>query len=574
MQKLIKALLPYLKPHRAKVFWSIILTLPLAAIKGYQAYLVKPIIDRGLSAQSTFSEALWLAGLLFALALLNYPARFLHFYLMRFVVDRATCDMRRELFDKYQRLPMSFFSAQKQGEMVSVAMNDTVVLAQGFRGLVDLVREPLTAILYFGLLLYHDVQLTLAVMATIPLLLIIFKKSGKLTRGYIHKVQSAVANMTHSVSEGLAGQKMAKAFNLQNYMLGRFDQGQENYFESQMQTTRVEENAHPLVELVGAMAFCGVILFAHHRIVSGDLTTGNFIGFVASLALLMDPIRKFSQANIKMGQARAAHERIRIHLDLNEEKINAGFELGEFTDSLRINHLSFSYGDDPVLKDVSLEIRKGEKIAFIGPSGSGKSTLMNLLLRLYPVSAKTILIDQNDINKLSLESLRSQFGLVSQDVFLINDSVLENLCLGKKYSDDKIREALEVAGAWEFIQLLPQGLQTLLGDRGMRLSGGQAQRLTIARAFLINPPILLFDEATSALDNQSEKIVQQALDRLAGGKTVIAVAHRLSTIQNFDRIYVFKDGRIIEHGSHQELMDRAGEYSRLYQLGTYPETPS
>ena len=568
MKKLIKALIPYLRPHRAKVFTALALTVPLAAIKGYQAYLVKPIIDKGLSGTGSFEEALWLAGLLFAMALLNYPARFFHFYLLRFVVDRATCDIRDELCKKYQNLPMSFFSAQKQGEMVSVAMNDTVVLAQGFRGLVDLVREPLTALFYVGLLFYNDVQLTFAVMVTIPLLILIFRKSGKLVRSYVHQVQGAIANMTHNISEGLAGQKMAKAFNLQPYMITRFMRSQEYYFEQQMKTTWVEENAHPLVELVGALAFCGVILFAHHRIVVGALTTGNFIGFVTALALLMDPIRKFSQANVKMGQARAAFERIREHLDLNEEKVLSGHEADAFFDSLMISNLSFSYGNEKVINNISLEIKKGEKIALVGPSGSGKSTLINLLLRLYNVPNKSIFLDNSDINKLSLQSLRANFGLVSQDVFLINDSVRENLCLGHAFPEDKLRESLEVAGAWDFVQNLPKGLETILGDRGMRLSGGQAQRLTIARAFLFNPPILLFDEATSALDNQSEKVVQQALDRLAGGKTVIAVAHRLTTIQNFDRIYVFHEGQIIEQGNHAELMNRQGEYARLYQLSS------
>lgn len=314
------------------------------------------------------------------------------------------------------------------------------------------------------------------------------------------------------------------------------------------------------------MAFAGVIIFAHHRITTGALTTGGFISFVASLAMFMDPVRRFTKANAKLNQAKAAAVRIFGLLDVKEEAQENLKELSGFNSTIEFKNVSFSYGEGTVLKNFNLVIKKGEKIGLVGLSGSGKSTLISLLLRLYPVTQGEILIDGENINNYSLVSVRKIFGLVSQDIFLFNDTIRENLTTGDVHTDEEINHALEISYASEFVKDLPHGLMTQIGDRGLRLSGGQSQRLTIARAFLKNRDVLLFDEATSALDNESEKIVQAALERVAGHKTVIAVAHRLSTLKDFDRIVVMKDGSMIEEGSHQVLMSRDGEYKKLFEL--------
>jgi subfamily B ATP-binding cassette protein MsbA len=333
-----------------------------------------------------------------------------------------------------------------------------------------------------------------------------------------------------------------------------------------MRTTFVEEMAHPFVEVIGAMAFAGVIVFAHHRIQIGETTIGEFISFIAALALFMDPIRKFSQANVKLSQAQAASERIHKLLDTPEEVDQGLISEAEFSEGIIVEGLKFSYGEGDVIKNLNLKVNKGEKVALVGLSGSGKSTLINLLLGLYPFSEGRVLIDGKPLQDYSLHGLRSFFGLVSQDIFLFNDTILNNLCLGKNFSDEQIAEALNVAYCDEFINKLPDGLETIVGDRGTRLSGGQQQRITIARAYLQESPILLFDEATSALDNESEKVVQKALENLAGHKTVIAVAHRLSTIQDYDRIYVLHEGSLVEEGTHKELCALGGEYAKLYEL--------
>ncbi|MBP9674591.1 MAG: ABC transporter ATP-binding protein [Bacteriovoracaceae bacterium] len=566
MLKLIKTLYPYLRSHLRLVIGSLLFSIPLAGVKVYQAYLVKPIFDQGLSSASSQRDVFFLCAILLGLALLNYPFRFFHFFWIRKVVEHATCDLRLKLYAKFQKLPLTYFTQNKVGELMSHALSDTQILSQGFRASVDLVREPLTALFLLSLAFYRDWQLSLVVCVVFPLFVIIFQKSGNKIRKHTSEVQASMGEMTHHLQEGLAGQKIGKAFNLQNYFLQRLKKAQDFNFLSIMKTSKIEENAHPLVELVGAMAFVGVILFAHHRVASGELTTGGFISFVTALALFMDPIRKFSQANVKMNQALAASKRIFQVLDLEEEKDSGSQKIESFKQGITVSHLTFSYGEKEVLKDFSLAIKKGEKVALVGLSGSGKTTLINLLLRLYPHKKGAILFDGIPLEEMTLDSLRSQFGLVSQDIFLFHDTVRENLCLGKSYPIDKITEALKVAEALDFVQALPQGLETMIGDRGIKLSGGQAQRLTIARAYLANAPILLFDEATSALDNESEKMVQKALEQLGQDKTILAVAHRLSTIQNYDKIVVLKEGMIVESGTHSALMQKQGEYFRLYQL--------
>ena len=563
----VKFLLPYIRQFKVKIIGTIALSLVLALLKGAQAYLVKPIFDNGLSPNTPAEQTWWLAGILFGLMLLNFPCRFYHFYWIRYVVDRATCLVREDLYTKLQRLPMKFFIESKHGNLISNILNDTHTFSQGFKGIIDLIREPLTAAIMLGLAMYRDWQLTLIIIAVSPLFILIFNSSGKRVKKSQTEVQQDLGELTHSINEGISGQKIIKAFNLRSFSVKRFAQAQDRFFNSQMKTTVTEEIAHPLVELVGAIAFCLIIVFAHYRISEGFMTTGDFVSFVTAMALFMDPIRKYSQANIKLNQANAAAERIHAVLNIPEERNDGAIVGHEFAQKIEIKNLSFSYGDHQVLTDFNLVLEKGKKVALVGLSGSGKSTLINILLGLYPFSQGEILIDGLPIQKFSKEGLRTLFALVSQEIFLFNDTVRGNLNLDSEFSDQQLKEALKVANALEFVEKLPMGLDTILGDRGARLSGGQQQRVTIARAYLRNAPIFLFDEATSALDNESEKLVQAALDQITGSKTVLTVAHRLSTIQNYDQIVVMQEGKIVESGKHDQLLAQQGEYFRLYQLG-------
>lgn len=566
IELLTKKLFPYIAPYKYKVILTVLLSVALAAIGGLQVSLVKPLFDRGLSPDATSQEVIILAAQLLGLGILNFPCRFLHFYWLRFIMEKATCSVRAEVFNKLLRLPTSFFHGSKQGQLISNSLNDTQIFASGFKAVIDLIREPLKAIVYLGMAFWADWQLTLVIFVIAPFLILIFGISGKKVKNNQGSVQEEHGELTHNITEGLSAHKITKAFNLQDFVYKRFKYAQERFFNAQMKTSFVEEMAHPFVELVGAMAFSGVIVFAHFRIQSGEMTMGEFISFIAALALFMDPIRKFSQANVRLSQAQAAAERIFGIFNLEEEKDNGTEVVSNFNDSIKVSNLTFSYGEGDVIKDLNLEIKKGQKVALVGLSGSGKSTLINLLLGLYPIEKGSIEIDGHQIDKIKLKNLRDLFGLVSQDIFLFNDSVKTNLFLDQNIEQEQLAQALDVAYAKDFVEKLPQGDETLVGDRGARLSGGQQQRLTIARAYLQNTDILLFDEATSALDNESEKVVQKALENLAGEKTVIAVAHRLSTIQDFDQIFVMHEGKLVEQGTHNELMANQHEYAKLYEL--------
>ncbi|MBL7663592.1 MAG: ABC transporter ATP-binding protein [Bacteriovoracaceae bacterium] len=566
MKKLLRFLKPFLMKYWRRALVGVAMSIPMAAIKSYEAYFVKKIIDEGFTPESGAETAYQMGFILIGLAILNYPIRFTHFYYVKSVVESITNDLRSALTKKLQTLPVSFFGQTKQGKIISITMADTNQFSQGFRNIIDLIREPLTAMGLLGVAFYQDWQLTIVILIVSPFFILIFDKTGKKLRHHELGIREESANINHEIAEGIMGQKIIKAFNLQNYINLRFNRATKAYMRKFKDFLKVEEHSHPLIELVGALGFGGVVIFAHHRIVSGELTTGGFMSFVAALALFMDPVRKFSHANVKINQAVAAGERILQILEKPDETDQGNEVIENFSQGIEFKNISFSYGDNEVLKDFSLQIKKGQKIGLVGLSGSGKSTLISLLLRLYNIQKGEILIDAKPLPQIKLHSLREQFSLVTQDVFLFNDTVRENICVGKNLSEDEINEGLRISYAADFIQDLPQGIETIIGDRGMRLSGGQAQRLTIARAFLKNSPILLFDEATSALDNESEKIVQKALEQVAGDKTVIAVAHRLSTIQNYDKIVVMKEGRKVEEGTHDELIKLKGEYYKLYEL--------
>ncbi|MFG1485689.1 ABC transporter ATP-binding protein [Halobacteriovorax sp. RZ-2] len=566
MFETIKNIWPLIHRHRARVIGSMIFGIGMALIKGGQMALINPLFTKGLSPESTLEEILGIVGLACLLALINLPVRFFHFYWMQFAMNDAVCEIRTKIYSKIQDIPISFYTTTKQGDVISTILNDTMIYSQGISGLLTLIREPITLIVLLGYAFYLDWQLTLVTFALLPIMLLIFGFFGKRVKAHQADVQSRLSDMTHVIGEGVGGQKIIKAFNLQDYTRNFFKSYQNDFFTFQMKAEVMRQFSHPLVEFMTTLILSSVIVFAQVKITGNAMTTGEFITFIAIMAMIQDPIRKTNEANLKISQAQAAEKRIFKFLKVDNEEDSGTKEHSELSDKISFKNLDFSYGDHQVINDLSFDINKGEKVALVGLSGSGKSTLINVLLGLYPVKKGSYKIDGADSSEFTLKSLRHYFGLVSQDIFLFNTTVRENLTLGKEVSEAQIEEALKVAHATDYINELPSGLETVIGDRGLRLSGGQAQRLTIARAYLQNNDVFLFDEATSALDNESEKVVQQSLNELAKNKTVVAVAHRLSTIQNYDKIIVLKDGRMIEQGRHEELMTLGGEYKKLYEL--------
>ncbi len=560
-------LYPWIKNHISGLLGAFLLALPLGLIKGYQTYIIKDLFDHGFAASNDSSSAYKLAFIIIGLQVLNYPIRFFHFYWIKIISEKIANGIRLHIFNHLMKLPLTYHQKQKQGELLSTVQSDVSLLAESIRFLPAMFREPITAACLLGVAMYHDWRLTIILFLVVPVFIIIFRYTGKKIRLRVGHVQKAIGHFTHSLTEGIAGQKMIKANNLQEFSSARLKKSQDNYIEIYKKCATMEEQASPITEVIAACALGAIIVYAHHRISAGNLTTGAFVSFMAAMAFFMDPIRKYTDASIKLQRGQGALDRIlRILHEVEEPALAKNKFPSNFT-QIAIDDISFSYDQLPVLKNFSLHIKRGEKVALVGLSGSGKSTLINLLLRFYQPTSGSIKIDQIYADDLNLYSYRKHFALVSQDLFLFNDSVRENLATGHNFSDEEILAALEIAHAKEFVLQLPEKLDTPIGDKGVRLSGGQAQRLTIARAILQNAPILLLDEATSALDNESEKIVQKAIDQLSSDRTVITVAHRLSTIQNYDKIVVLKDGKKIEEGTHQELLTNAGEYKKLYDLG-------
>lgn len=566
MKKLLLQIWPYIKPYKKQAIIAVLCLIPMAMTKAYIAYFIKNVIDGIFNEQATFDYALMLAGTIVGVTLLTYPLRFIHYFGLRMVVDKALCDLRRDLYKKFQNLPSSYFSEARQGKLLSIMVDDTKMFAMSFNSAIAIIREPITALGLLGVMVYHDWKLTAIVFGIIPFFIIVFNVTGKRIKRYVKKSQEDQSVMTHHASEGLSGQKIIKAFGLQKYMIHRFDQAQNQFLGNKKISNSTEEHSHPLIEVLISIAFGVVIIASFLRAQDGELTFGEFFSFVGAFGMFMDPIRRYSKANAKLNQAKASAERIFNIMKVEEEEDLGSVGDFEFKDSIEFQNVSFSYGKGDVLKDFNLKINKGEKVALVGLSGSGKSTALSLLLRLYDYSKGKIIIDGKELKEYKLQKLRELFALVSQDVFLFNDTVKENIKAGEDFSDEQLAHAFEVSYANEFVDSLPAGVETEIGDRGLKLSGGQAQRLTIARAFLRDCPILLFDEATSALDNESERIVQKALEKVAAHKTVLAVAHRLSTIQNYDRIIVMKEGQKVQEGTHCELMSSDGEYKKLYEL--------
>ncbi|RZF22086.1 ABC transporter ATP-binding protein [Halobacteriovorax vibrionivorans] len=566
MFETIKNIWPLIHRHRLRVIGSMLFGVGMALIKGGQVALIGPLFNKGLSPDSTMEDILSLVGLLCLLALINLPVRFFHFYWMEYSMNDAICEIRTKIYSKIQDIPISFYTTTKQGDVISTILNDTMIYSQGISGIITMVREPVTLIVLLGYAFYIDWQLTLVTFAILPLMLFVFTFFGKRVRAHQEDVQRRLSDMTHIIGEGVGGQKIIKAFNLQDYTRNFFKSYQREFFDFQMKAEVMRQFSHPLVEFITTLTLSAVIVFAQIKISGSSMSTGDFITFIGIMAMIQDPIRKTNDGNLKINQAQAAEKRIFKFLKVENEADPGTQENFELKERISFKNLDFSYGDNQVINNLSFDIEKGEKVALVGLSGSGKSTLINVLLGLYPVKKGSYKIDGVDSSDFTLKGLREYFGLVSQDIFLFNTTIRENLMLDKDVSEEKLEEALKVAHATDYINELPEGLETIIGDRGVRLSGGQAQRLTIARAYLQDNDVFLFDEATSALDNESEKVVQESLNDLAKNKTVVAVAHRLSTIQNYDKIIVLKDGQKIEQGRHEELMALGGEYKKLYEL--------
>ncbi|MEM7374474.1 MAG: ABC transporter ATP-binding protein [Bacteroidota bacterium] len=510
-------------------------------------------------------------GLLFAILLKNL-SRYLTQWFIAPLEQGIILQLRTHLFAHLTRLGLSYYSKEKKGEIISVVVNDVQLIQESVLGtLLAIFREPITILTFLLTLLFLSWKLTLFVLIILPLTgLVINAIAGPLKRS-TRKGQQALASLTSLLEEFIGGVRIIKAFRKESFISNRYLNRNQEYTKRMIAVRRKADLASPITEVLSIGVVCLIIYYGSSLILNqqSHLKPSEFIGFIAIFSQVLGPIKVLSNAFTKIQKGNAAYERVEQLLQRSPEIHEPSLpqSLLSFETSIRFEQVVFRYEDVDVLKNISFSLDKGKTVALVGPSGGGKSTLADLIPRFYDPQQGQILIDEHPIKTLKLSNLRKLVGQVNQEGILFHDTVRNNIAFGESQMDNKkVEEAAKIAYAHDFIMDLPDQYDTLIGERGTMLSGGQQQRLTIARAVYHNPPILILDEATSNLDTQSELLVQQALDSLMSNRTSLVIAHRLSTIQHADLILVIDQGRIMERGTHQELLQKGGLYQQLYSL--------
>jgi len=479
-------------------------------------------------------------------------------------------DLRNQLYERIIHQSHRFFSERSTGEMVSRVVSDAdAIQAAVSTRMGDLLQESVTLL---GLIVYVFILnpvLALVSLVGAPLIITPVVQFGKRLRKTTHKSQERMAEIATLLEETIRGVRIVKAFTMEPFEIGRFHEATRKHLRWNLRAQRIQALTSPVMELLAGVCMVALFAYAQSRIAAGRLTGGEFASFMTALALMYAPIKKLNKVNLSLNTALSAAERVFRMLDIPNDVVEKpdARELTSVSSAIRYSNVTFTYGNDPVLRDIDLDVARGEIVALVGGSGAGKSTLVNLLPRFYDVTDGTITVDGVDVRDAKLKSLRGLMGFVTQEVVLFNDTVRNNIAYGRADVDEQqVIAAAQAANAHEFITSLPLGYDTIIGESGVLLSGGQRQRLAIARALFKDPPILILDEATSALDTESERLVQQALNNLMRGRTTLVIAHRLSTIRSAHKIVVLDRGRIVETGSHEELLAKRGVYRKLYDL--------
>lgn len=480
-------------------------------------------------------------------------------------------DLRNRIYSKIVELPLSFYSREKKGDIMSRLTQDVQEVEWSvMASLEKFLRDPVNILIFLGGMFIMSPSLTLIVLLVLPIAAFLIGTIGRNLRKISSRSQKQMGTLMSMVEETLSGLRIIKAFNAQEQSERNFNKENQAYTRLMNSITRHRDLASPLSEFLGSLVIVGLMAFGGSLVLQGQggLSAPSFLAYIAIFSQLLNPAKSVSSAYYHLNKGLASIDRINqvLKSENSMSDISNPIEINSFTDKIELKHVSFSYENVIVVKDVSLTIHKGETVAFVGQSGSGKSTLVDLMARFYDVAEGEILIDGKDVRKVNTKALRNLMGIVPQDPILFNDTILSNISFGSIPDPVSAETAAKVAHAWEFISQLGEGLDAHLGDRGSTLSGGQRQRICLARAIYRNPPILILDEATSSLDSESENYVQASLQDLMKNRTTIIIAHRLSSIQNADQIYVIKDGRVAENGTHSKLMDQGGEYRYLFEL--------
>ncbi|PAD21278.1 ABC transporter ATP-binding protein [Terribacillus saccharophilus] len=569
--------LQFVKPYKWKIIFTILIgivkfAIPLL-IPLILGYVVDHVVNADLSTADKVNRLLWLLGSsLIVFLIVRPPIEYYRQYLAQWTGNRVLYDIRNQLFDHIQRLSLRYYSQTKTGEIISRVIND-VEQTKNFimTGLMNVWLDLATIVIAVGIMFTMDVSLTLVAIVLFPVYGVAIKYFYERLRSLTRQRSQALAEVQGHLHERVQGIPVTRSFALEEYEQKQFDTQNRNFLESAIQHTTWNAKTFAVTNTITDLAPLLVIGYAAYEVIQGNLTLGTMVAFAGFMDRVYSPLRRLVNSSTTLTQAVASMDRVFEFIDekYDIEDKPAAAKLTKVDGHVSFENVSFRYGEgeELVLKDISLDVKQGETIAFVGMSGGGKSTIVSLIPRFYDVTDGRITIDGTDIRDVQSRSLRDKIGMVLQDNILFSESVEMNIKLGSpEATHEEVVAAAKAANAHDFIEHLTEGYETLVGERGVKLSGGQKQRIAIARIFLKNPPILILDEATSALDLESEHLIQEALEKLASDRTTFIVAHRLATITHADRIVVVQDGQIVEQGSHVDLMTLQGNYFNLYQI--------
>ena len=564
-------LLTYVKPYWFVFVIAVIAMLVFAATETGLAAIMKPLMD-GTFVERDINTIKWIPIALIALFLVRGTANFITSYGLGWIARNAIKTLRQEMFEHLLLLPASFYDKNTPGILMSKLLYDVEQVANAATdAILSLIRDTLTIIGLLAWMLYLNGLLSLIILATVPIIAWLIYKISSRFRRISKTIQDSMGGVSHISSEIIEGHREVKTFDGQQYEIKRFDKVNQQNRRQRMKMIATDAISQPVIQLITVLGLSMVIYLAILPGMLDKITAGSFISFVTAMFMILTPLKRLTKINGKIQSGIAAAYSIFALLDTHTESDTGSKKIdGRAQGDISYQQVSFSYDNKkgPVINNISFHIKPGQTIAFVGHSGSGKTTLVNLLVRLYNLSEGQIKIDGIDINALSLKNLRSHISLVNQQVILFNDTIANNIAYGQQthIEHEDIIRAAKAAHAWDFIERLPDGLATEIGQNGVLLSGGQRQRIAISRALLRDAPILILDEATASLDTEAERHVQAALETLMKKRTTLVIAHRLSTIENADNIIVMHDGYIIESGTHSELLAKNQHYAELYRL--------